>query len=248
MDFGILEPWQLGNPNYSDLIARYGPNEAGFTGITLWASTFPPETNLLNIAHGENYSPLLGQLDRGEIINQNWTAVQNRINAGAANGVTWFFVDDGLSHDIVGEIITKEQIDVVAEKVHAAGKILTTAEYNQQRMSNYPNWHQNVDIIMPYRYSYTPEQLNAFFSWVQHTYPSKGLVPFLGYKVIGAEGNSQLDAHIEIAQHYITHNLIFFIILSTSQILMNLRSIFMITTVWVNRIAVIFYKVWALTH
>lgn len=195
------------------LIPNYGPTAEGPTGgwdgIYIDTRWHPDDDSDFTAAQNAGYYPILANIGRDDIVNANWSNVDAQITFGNARGATYFYVDDALS---MGSI-EKWKIDIVAAKVHAINKMLATAEYDQNLMAANPNWHDNVDIIMPYNYwAANPAELDAFFWWVRSHYPSKQLIPFLGYNVwssyyqqyftqTGALGGGT-GGYIEVAKKY----------------------------------------------
>lgn len=193
--FGIFEPYGLAdNVGY---IQDYGPNGYGFISIHLYAfGCCDPQ--YIETAASEGYWYRMARLDRSEITSNDWSAVRTRVHFCSDAGANVFYVDDAFS---TGDM-TKAQIDSVANIVHSKNAILATGEYDENRMRNDgSSWHANVDIIMPYNYNYTESQLDSFLSFVDQTYPSKIIIPFLGYEVEGSQV-PQLGSYINVARQY----------------------------------------------
>lgn len=176
-------------------IANYGPSPGqGWRGIFLYSGRWSSDQADLNAANAAGYYPIIGILDRNYILHRQWAEIDAQIAFGKANGVDWFFVDDALSfgdsiNTVTGDsvnLIRKGQIDTVAMKVHSGVWYpLATAEYSQTMLQKYPDWHQNVDYIMPYKYwANDATELDAYFSWISTHYSGKSLFPILGYHAL----------------------------------------------------------------
>jgi hypothetical protein len=197
--FGIFETTTLGDN--VDSILAYGPEEAGFKGIFLYAyeNTYH---QFLDAAVSEGYVYRVARLVRSEIANNNWTVVRNRVDYCSSYGANVFWVDDGLSGGD-GYNITKAQIDSVASIVHGhTGKLLATAEWDKTTVISNKSWFTNVDIVMPYEYDYTASQLNGFLAAVRDSLSGKSIIAFLGYNVAEGSQDPQLHDYIEVARNY----------------------------------------------
>lgn len=179
-DFGDFAPLN----SFPDQIPPYGPTGSGWRAI--WLPTTPVNhpwvISLYTNARNAGYDPIIANIDRNDILQNNWTEVAAQIAFAKEQGAHWLYVDDALAGDgSPSSRISKAQIDWVANQVHNVGtsKFLATSEWDQSVMQANPTWHENVDIIMPYRYEFNPTQLNSWFSYVAGK--GKLTVPILGY-------------------------------------------------------------------
>ena len=182
-------------------ISLYGPRPLGKGWRRLFVGADSTFDEIYSSAKSAGYYPIVAGLNRQFIINRDWGSVDREIAYAKQHGADWLYLDDALSH---GDGITKGQIDTVAMKVHSgAWRFFAVAEYYQPSMEANPTWHENIDIMMPYNYTFSPAQLDAFFSWVKARHPNKALVPFLGYNVsVGGSVYTQIGEHINVAQKY----------------------------------------------
>jgi len=198
------------------VIPTFGPYGFGWSAAIqclFWSDTL----NFIS-AKSNAYNPLFGYINRDSVLKSNWKSVYAQINWGINHGANYFYIDDAFGDGVTG--VTQSQIDNVAQYIHNLGYRLATSEYNTALVTT--NYHQHVDIIMPYEYDFSPSRLRDFFSSIRTKYPTKDLVPFLGYHAdipgtnpvqfypnqLGSLGGG--NGCLEVAMTYTTMNLVFY--------------------------------------
>ncbi|MBI5645610.1 MAG: T9SS type A sorting domain-containing protein [Ignavibacteriae bacterium] len=196
ISFGIMHSFQGDTSQFS----TYGPAGLGWKGY--FAGCDATREDEYTAMQNDHWYPSIGSLTRDHIVNNRWDLVDAEIAyAKQYQHADWIYVDDGLS----GMGITKDQMDILAAKVHAdPWRALATAEYSRPWMEAEPDWHDNVDIIMPYDYAATEAELGEFLDWVKTHYSMKNIVPFLCYETTLSSGAvvSQTGAFIDTARKY----------------------------------------------
>lgn len=195
ISFGMMHSFQGDTAKFK----THGPGGKGWKGYFIGAEG--SRLDEYTAQQNQGWYPTIAGLTRSPIVNRHWDSVDTEINfAKQLYRADFIYVDDGLSN---GDL-TKGQIDTVAMKVHAEPwRALATAEYSQSLMTSYPTWHDNVDILMPYRYDATLTGLSQFFAWVKTNYPTKNIIPFLTYgDRVNDTVRIQTGAFIDSARSY----------------------------------------------
>jgi len=194
-----------------DLIPVLGSNSDGWRGIVLHYddANLTDTHNKVIAAQNAGYSPIILDIQRLWIVNNQISRYGDELWNGYLWGVKWFNVDDALSCGLPTEQITADQINQLAGNIHQpiySGAKLMTMEFDIDKMERNRGWHNPVDAIYFYNYWVsTPSSLVNSLQRVCAEYPGKTLIPGLGWN---AENNSPYQGanYIEAVKPYASYN------------------------------------------
>lgn len=233
--FGFANPAGVNIDNY---ILYYGPNGQGWSGVGLFTDfDSNSSNNNLNswlIANNQNYSIKIAILYRPAAVNNDLNELQTEILGAQSHGANWVLIDDALTGEDEGGggQISDTTMNWICNLAHSHNMLVAVSEdcatvFNTPsnptncRMNNRWSFFQNVDIIMPYGYDRTLNELYQYYYWILSK--GKKIVPWLGFHVFKKTrdwhpsnwyyqkgSNSGDPGYIELAQYFSWFGIVFY--------------------------------------
>jgi hypothetical protein len=183
MSFAV---WRVDCPYQS----QYGPAGSGYRGTTSGADDAiagaEATWDAINRA-GFTSKWMSVRRDWLSAATVDWARVDSEISFAVRNGADFISVDDALSPcSWGGPVITDATMSTFCRHVHLRGKRAAAADNDGVRglLASHPHFFDSVDVIMPYGYNRSFDQLQSYFMWVATKLPGKAIVPILGYHVL----------------------------------------------------------------